>query len=101
MGRRRFLTLQASNLGRRLTTRRKSEPSTRASRRRKVKTGTMSETRELRISGHMPQMRQNSSAVKPMEYKKSTVDLMSSRDAQTMGGWSLMREKRSRPMESR
>ena len=66
-----------------------------------MKTGTMSETRALRISGHMPQIRLNSSAANPMEYMKSTMDLMSSRDAETMGGWSSMREKRSRPMESR
>lgn len=69
VGRSRYLTLQANNLGRRLMTLLRSEPSTRASRRRKVKTGTMLESEEVRNSGHMETIRRSSSAVKSMEVK--------------------------------
>lgn len=86
MGRSFFSTLQTSNLGRRFITRLMSDPSVPASRSRKVKTGTISETLELRISGHIPQIRENSLAVKPKDDMKSTVDLMSAREAEMIGG---------------
>lgn len=61
----------------------------------------MSEGREVKISGHMETIRRNSAAAKSMEVIKSTVDLMSFRDAETIGGWSMIKEKKSIPMESR
>lgn len=101
MGRSRVFTALTSNLGRLLMTLFKSEPFTLASLRRKVKTGRMSEAREVKISGHMETIRRKSAAAKSMEVIKSTVDLMSFRDAETIGGWSLIKEKKSIPMESR
>lgn len=102
VGRSRSWTLQTSNLGRRLMTRLRSEPLTRASRRRKVKMGTMSVTREVRISGHMLMMRRNSTEVRgSVEVIKSTVDLRSGREADMIGGWWLIKDRKSRPIESR
>lgn len=66
-----------------------------------MKTGTRSAAREVRISGHIPTILRNSTAVKFMEVMKSTADLMSAREAAATGGWSLMTEKKSMPMESR
>lgn len=101
MGRSRVFTSLTSNLGRRLMTLFKSEPFTLASLRRKVKTGRISEAPEVKISGHMETIRRNSAAVKSMEVIKPTVDLTSCRDTEMIGGWSLINEKKSIPMESR
>lgn len=86
MGRSRCLTLETSNLGRRLMTRLISEPLTRASRRRKVKTGTMVDALEARISGHIETIRRNSRELKFMDVNKSTMDFMSAREAERMTG---------------
>ena len=94
-------TLHVSNLGRRLITFFNSEPLTRASRRRKVKIGRSEVGLAVRISGHMDRMRRSSSVVKFMDARKSTVDFRSLREAIMMGGWCWIREKKSRPMESR
>lgn len=86
VGRRRALTLHASNLGRRFMTLFRSVLLTLTSRRRKVKTGRMSEEWEVRISGHMDTSRRNSAEVKLMEVIKSTLDLMSEREADMTEG---------------
>ncbi|OMO52466.1 receptor-like protein kinase [Corchorus olitorius] len=101
VGRSWFSTLHVSNLGRRLITLFKSEPLTHASRRRKVKIGRSEEGLEVRISGHMEKIRRNSSAVKFMEVRNSTVDFRSSKQVVMIGGWCSIKEKKSRPLESR
>lgn len=85
MGRRRDLTLQTSNLGRRLMTLLKSEPLTLASRRRNVKIGRISEALVVKIWGQMEMIRRNSEFVRLIEVSKSTVDLMSGREVVMMG----------------
>ena len=94
-------TLHVSNLGRRLITFFNSEPLTRASRRRKVKIGRREDGLAVRISGHIERIRRSSTVVKFMEARKSTVDFRSLRESVMMGGWCWIREKKSRPMESR
>lgn len=93
--------MHASNLGRLLITFFKSEPLTCASRRRKVKIGRREVGFTVRIWGHMERIRRSSSVVKLMEARKSTVDFRSWREANMMGGWCWIREKKSRPMDSR
>lgn len=101
MGRSWVSTLHVSNLGRRLITFFKSEPLTRASRKRKVKIGSREVGLVVRISGHMERIRRSSSVLKLKEVRKSTVDFRSLREVVMMGGWCWIREKKSRPMESR
>lgn len=66
-----------------------------------MKIGTISEALDVRISGHIPTIRRNSTAVKFIEVMKSTADLMSAKEAVATGGWSFMMERKSMPMESR
>lgn len=102
MGRKQYLTLDTSNLGRRFMTCFKSEPLTRASRRRKVMTGVTVEGVEARISGHMEMILRNSCGVKFMEVSKSMMDLMFDKEAERMNGrWLFIKENMSRPSESR
>lgn len=62
----------------------------------------ISATREERISGHMPMRRRSSWEVKPMEVRRKwTVDFMWGRGEERIGGWWLIKEKKSRPIESR
>lgn len=101
MGRRCDETGQTKRRGRLLITLRRSDPATRASRRRKVKTGRRSPGQRDRASGHMPKMRRSSMGLKSMERRKSTVDFMEGRGAETRGVWRPMRERKSMPRESR
>ena len=102
MGRRQYLTLDTSNLGRRFMTCFKSEPLTRASRRRKVMTGVTVEGVAVRTSGHMGMILRSSCGVKFMEVSKSMMDLMFDKEAErTTGRWWFIKENMSRPIESR
>ena len=67
-----------------------------------MKTGRMVEEFEARTSGHIETIRRNSMEVKFIEVNKSTVDLISVREAERMiARWCSAMEKMSTPIESR